>query len=76
MKIDYRTEPNDPDYPVMRGKSASAKEFNKRMLALRKDNKFDPDHAFEQISTIIMEILIEDYDKRNAAKRSKKQSDE
>lgn len=70
MKVDYRVLPTDPDYPLMRGNTPFAREFNRRMKALRMDNKFDPDRIFEQTTVIIMEILVEEYDRKNGKKRT------
>lgn len=57
-------------YPIMHGKKPFAKEFNKRQEALFKEGRMK-DPTFESISTVLLEILIDDYDKRHAPRKKK-----
>lgn len=69
MKITYREKETDPAHPIMHGRSPMAKKFNKREAEIWSEGraqKFD----FEHVATILLEILIDDYDKRN--KKQKK----
>ena len=64
MRITYKQEPTDPVHPIMHGKGPMVKEFNKRQAALWKEGRFQR-FDFEQVATVLLEILVEDYDKRN-----------
>jgi hypothetical protein len=70
MKITYKENVTDPVYPIMHGDSAIAKEFNKRQKTLWKDGKFQK-FDFEQVCTILLEILSEDYNRRHASRKKK-----
>lgn len=64
MKITLNADPKDPRYPFMHGNSPMAKEFNKRqknLLAHALKTKNFPKFDFEQIMTILLEILVDDY---------------
>ena len=65
MKITLKQTPTDPVHPIMSGKTAMAKEFNKRQAALWKDGHFQS-FNFEQVATIILEILVDEYDNKYA----------
>lgn len=70
MKITLKQLPTDPVHPIMAGKGATAKEFNKRQAALWKEGntmKFD----FEQVVTVLLEIFADSYDQSHS-KKSKK----
>ena len=70
MKITHKQDPADPVYPIMHGNTPFAKEFNKRQAILWKDGhfaKFD----FEHVTTVLLEILIDDYDKRHAPRKKR-----
>jgi hypothetical protein len=72
MKITIQEKPTDPVYPKMHGDSPTAKEFNKRCKTLwaKGDVKsFDFNHL---VTTILLEILIEDYDRRHAPRNKTK----
>ena len=64
MKITWREKEGDPPHPIMVGKTPTAREFNKRQAALWKSGGSKVD--FEQVSTVLLEILIDDYDRRYA----------
>lgn len=65
MKITLKQQPTDPAHPIMAGKSPMAKEFNKRQAVLWKEGRFQK-FDFEQVATVLLEILSDDYDKRYA----------
>lgn len=68
MKITHHEQETDPAYPIMQGTTPTAKEFNKRMKelwTLGTIKKVD----FELAHTLLMEILIEDYDRRHAPRK-------
>ena len=72
MRITLKEKVTDPVHPIMAGKTPMAKEFNKRQAMLwAKDafHKFD----FEQVTTVILEILIDDYDKNHKPIKKPKQ---
>lgn len=71
MKITYKKNVNDPPYPIMTGNTPSAKEFNKRSEALWKMGIIEKVDN-ELITMILIEILIDDYDKRHAPRKRKK----
>ena len=71
MKITYRDKDSDPQYPIMHGGTPMAKEFNKRQEKLWKDGKLTT-VDFEQISTIILEVLCSDYDRRHSPRKKRK----
>ena len=70
MKITYQAKVTDPTYPIMHGDTPIAKEFNKREKQILKDGKvtaFD----YEQVTTVLLEILCDDYNKRHASRKRK-----
>lgn len=71
MKITLKQSPTDPVHPIMHGKGAAAKEFNKRQAALWKEGRFKQ-FDFEQVATVLLEILIDDYDNKYAPLRDAK----
>lgn len=72
MKITYKKNVNDPPYPIMTGNTPSAEEFNKRSEALWKMGIMEEKVDNELITMILIEILIDDYDKRHAPRKRKK----
>lgn len=68
MKITYKQKPEDPVYPIMHGPGALAKEFNKRQKANWATGNVDK-VDFEQITTVLMEIFEEDYNRRHALRK-------
>lgn len=68
MKITWKQKVEDPPYPIMHGKTPLVKEFNKRQAELWKDGKFTA-FDYEQVTTVLLEILGEDYDKRHATRK-------
>ena len=73
MKITLKEKVTDPVYPIMHGKTPTAKEFNKRMKSIwiaspGQSLRFD----FEQVATILLEMFSDDYDKRHASRAKKK----
>ena len=68
MRITYLAKPEDPVFPIMVGKTSFAKEFNKRQKTLYKDGRVKK-VDFEQVITVILDILIEDYDARHPNKK-------
>ena len=70
MKITFQQNPEDHVYPVMHDKTSIAKEFNKRqqkLWAAGNIKKVD----FEQVATVLLEILIDDYNKRHGSRKRK-----
>ena len=72
MLITFKKNPDDPAYPIMVGKTPICKEFNKRQEKIWKDGTFKT-FDYEQVSTILLEILCDDYDKRHASRKRKPQ---
>lgn len=68
MRITHKEKATDPVHPIMHGKSPIAKEFNKRQELLWSQGKFEK-FDFEQVTTVLLEILIDDYDKAHAPKK-------
>ena len=68
MRITYKDKPTDPFHPIMHGTSPMAKEFNKRQKKLLKEGKLDQVN-FEQVSTILLEILVDDYNEQHKTKK-------
>jgi hypothetical protein len=64
MRITFKELVTDPVYPIMHGNTPAAKEFNKRQKALWKQGKEMAD--FKGITTVLLEILIDDYNERNS----------
>ena len=73
MKITFRENPEDPAHPMMHGKTPIAKEFNKRQAKLWATGN-NPPVNFEQVSTILMEILMDEYNKNNSAAKKKQKT--
>lgn len=71
MKITYKSQPTDPVHPIMHGNSPSAKEFNKRQAKLWAEGKVDK-VDFEQITTVLLEMMLDDYDRRHAPRKKVK----
>lgn len=69
MRITFKEKPTDPVHPIMHGKTPMAKEFNKRQALLWSKGAFTI-YDYEQVTTVLLEILIDDYDK--AHKSAKK----
>jgi hypothetical protein len=63
MRITHQAKVDDPPHPIMEGKTPLAKEFNKRQAILW--SKGGGQVNFEQVTTVLLEILVEDYNKRN-----------
>jgi hypothetical protein len=70
MKISYREKVTDPEYPIMHGKTPIAKEFNKRQEKLWEEGRLIK-VDYEQVTTVILELLCDDYDKRHASRKRK-----
>lgn len=71
MKITWKEKPEDPVHPIMAGSSPIAKEFNKRQAELWAAGKFTI-YDYEQVTTVLLEILTDDYNKVHAPiKKSK-----
>ena len=69
MNITHKNKPTDPVYPIMEGKTPMAKEFNKRQKLLWGKGNIS-NFNFEQIvTTVLLEILIEDYDERHMSQK-------
>lgn len=71
MKITFQQNPEDPPYPIMHGETPLSKEFNKRqkdIWAAGKIEKVD----YEQVMTVVLAILTDDYNKRHASRKRKK----
>ena len=70
MKISYARQPDDPSYPFMEGESPFATEFNRRQEALFLKGSIQK-VDFEQIATVLLEILVEDYNIRHTTKKKR-----
>lgn len=70
MRITYKEKVTDPGHPIMHGGAPITKEFNKRQEKLLKEGKIN-EINFEQVSTVILEILCDDYNKRHASRKRK-----
>jgi len=72
MIITYKDKVTDPAHPIMHGDSPIAKMFNKRQKDLLVKGKLDKiDYA--QVTTVLLEILCDDYDKRHASRKRRVQ---
>ncbi len=70
MRITFQQLATDPPYPIMHGEGPLAKEFNKRQKDLWAAGKTDV-VDFNFVTTMILEILLDDYDKRHASRKRK-----
>ena len=68
MLITFKKNIEDPPYPIMHGNTPTAKEFNRRQIALYKTGNFQR-FDFEQVVTILLEMFSDDYDKRHASRK-------
>ena len=64
MKITKQATPTDPQHPIMHGDTPFAQEFNARQDKLWKEGK-NVEFGFEQVVTVLLEILVDEYDARN-----------
>lgn len=71
MKITYKEKITDPAHPIMHGKSPIAKEFNRRQAKLLKEKRLEK-VDYQLVSTVLLEILCDDYDKRHLLVRKDK----
>lgn len=71
MKITFKAQPTDPVHPIMHGGTPVAKEFNKRQAKLWASGKVEK-VDFEQITTVLLEIFADDYDRRHAPRKKAK----
>lgn len=71
MRVTFKEKPEDPTHPVMHGATPTAKEFNRRQAAIWATGNFDK-FDFEQVTTILLEMFAEDYDKRHAPRKKTK----
>lgn len=71
MRISFKEQVTDPVHPIMHGASPTAKEFNRRQAALWKTGNFTK-FDFEQVTTVLLEMFAEDYDKRHATRKKHK----
>jgi sporulation protein YlmC with PRC-barrel domain len=67
MKITFKQNEKDINHPVMHGDTPLAKEFNKRQKEMFKAGRISIVN-FEQITTVLLDILVDDYNTRNAKK--------
>lgn len=70
MRITYKQSPKDPLYPFMHGDSPLAKEFNKKQKSIWAAGQVTL-IDFEQVATVLLEILVDDYNKRHAPRKRK-----
>lgn len=75
MKITIKQKPEDPPYPIMAGDTAAAKEFNRRQKTIWQTGNVEEPN-FEQVVTVLLEILIDDYNKRHASRKRRKKTNE
>lgn len=71
MIITHKNKATDPAHPIMQGKTPMAKEFNKRQAKLLKDGKIETIN-YEQVTTVLLEILCDDFNGRRAPRKRKK----
>ena len=71
MKITYKEKITDLGHPIMHGKSPIAKEFNRRQAKLLKEKRLEK-VDYQLVSTVLLEILCDDYDKRHLLVRKDK----
>lgn len=71
MKITFKQNPDDPLWPIMHGDTPAAKEFNRRQKEIWKTGNFGV-FDFEQVATVILEMVIEDYNNRHKPRKKKK----
>jgi len=71
MLITFKKDPKDPSYPVMAGKTPLSVEFNKRQAKLWSEGRLQK-VDFEQVTTVLLEILAEDYNVRHKTKKKTK----
>ena len=70
MKITLLADPKDPSHPIMQGDTPIALEFNKRQEALKLTGK-QVQYDFEQVCTVLLEILTDDYNKTHTKKKKR-----
>lgn len=70
MRITHAALATDPPYPIMAGDTPLAKDFNKRQKDIWASGKVEK-VDYEQVSTVILEILVNDYNKRHASRKRK-----
>lgn len=70
MRITHQAKVDDPPHPIMEGKSPMSKEFNKRQAVLWSNGGAQVN--FEQVTTVLLEILAEDYNKRHVTPKKVK----
>lgn len=70
MRITHREKPTDPIYPIMAGNTPIAKEFNKYQKKLWEEGKFTV-YDYEQVTTVLLEILTDEYNKKHASRKRK-----
>lgn len=70
MLITYKKEVTDPAHPIMHGDTPFSREFNKRQKKILTDGKIDS-FNFEQIIIVLLEILVDDYNKRHVSRKRK-----
>jgi hypothetical protein len=70
MKITIQLKSDDPAHPIMHGDTPIAKEFNKRQESILKTGNVAA-YDFEQVTTVLLEILADDYNKRHSRKQKK-----
>ena len=64
MKITLKAKKDDPEYAIMQGDTPMSKEFNKRSKELFEEVEFF-NFTFETSTTLLLEILCDDYNERN-----------
>lgn len=75
MKITLKAKKNDPNYAIMHGDSPLSKEFNKRSKKMFEEVEFF-NFTFESMTTMLLEILCDDYNERKKVVVKEKQSKE
>jgi len=68
MRITLEKDSNGKSYPKMHGETMVAKIFNKRVDRLREIDKIQF-VDFELVTTILLEILIDDLEERSNSKK-------
>jgi hypothetical protein len=71
MMITHQQKVDDPLYPIMQGETPLAKEFNRRSKEIW-ENGTVKDINFEHITTLLLEIFGDEFNKRHAPRGERK----
>ena len=77
MKITYQQDPEHPSHPFMHGSTPFAKEFNKKYkeaMGAAMVNGIEIDVTKTGITEVIMEVLVDEYNKKKTRKKVTKKA--